>query len=182
MWISVSWRQAWSTDQVPGQPGLHRETLSRKQQQQKQTNKQKRKKKKERKATKIFLHLHFLVFGTQGVKCNFFMHLLESAAQLLISPRSSGDRHAKALQSSQDLGHLRVQLDVLAPPVSYSSIAGEYDRTLSSRNVFSGPIPLIVSPALVEWGVYVCIYPERPERVICKRKEEEGSSWRSADT
>jgi hypothetical protein len=27
-WISVSLRSAWSTKQVPGQPGLHRETLS----------------------------------------------------------------------------------------------------------------------------------------------------------
>jgi hypothetical protein len=28
--ISVSWRPAWSTESVPGQPGLHRETLSQK--------------------------------------------------------------------------------------------------------------------------------------------------------
>jgi hypothetical protein len=25
---SLSWRPAWSTEKVPGQPGLHRETLS----------------------------------------------------------------------------------------------------------------------------------------------------------
>jgi hypothetical protein len=29
-WISVSSRLVWSTEQVPGQPGVHRETLSRK--------------------------------------------------------------------------------------------------------------------------------------------------------
>jgi hypothetical protein len=29
-WISVSLRPVWSTEQVPGQPGLHRETLSQK--------------------------------------------------------------------------------------------------------------------------------------------------------
>jgi hypothetical protein len=47
----LSSRPAWSTELVPGQPGLHRETLSRKQTN-KQTNKkpkQKKKKKKERK-------------------------------------------------------------------------------------------------------------------------------------
>jgi hypothetical protein len=36
----LSSRPAWSTEQVPGQPGLHRETLSRK------TKKKKKKKKK----------------------------------------------------------------------------------------------------------------------------------------
>jgi hypothetical protein len=38
----LSWRPPWSTKCVPGQPGLHRETLSQKQKQ-KQTNKQKTK-------------------------------------------------------------------------------------------------------------------------------------------
>jgi hypothetical protein len=37
----LSSRPAWSTEWIPGQPGLHRETLSRK-------TKQKKKKKKER--------------------------------------------------------------------------------------------------------------------------------------
>jgi hypothetical protein len=39
----LSWRPAWSTEWVPGQPGLHRETLSwkkEKKQQQQKTNKQ----------------------------------------------------------------------------------------------------------------------------------------------
>ena len=30
-WISLSSRPVWSTEQVPGQPVLHRETLSQKQ-------------------------------------------------------------------------------------------------------------------------------------------------------
>jgi hypothetical protein len=38
----LSSRPAWSTEWVPGQPGLHRETLSRKKKTKKQTNKQKR--------------------------------------------------------------------------------------------------------------------------------------------
>jgi hypothetical protein len=37
----LSLRPAWSTEWVPGQPGLHRETLSRKTKTNKQTNKQK---------------------------------------------------------------------------------------------------------------------------------------------
>jgi hypothetical protein len=37
----LSSRPSWSTKWVPGQPGLYRETLSRKQQQQKQKNKKK---------------------------------------------------------------------------------------------------------------------------------------------
>jgi hypothetical protein len=39
----VSSKPAWSTERVPGQPGLHRETLSRKNQ---KTKKPKKKKKK----------------------------------------------------------------------------------------------------------------------------------------
>ena len=38
---SLSSRSAWTTEQVPGQPGLHKETLS---QEQNKTNKQKNKK------------------------------------------------------------------------------------------------------------------------------------------
>ena len=38
---SLSLRPAWTTEQVPGQPGLHKETLS---QEQNKTNKQKNKK------------------------------------------------------------------------------------------------------------------------------------------
>jgi hypothetical protein len=40
----LSSRPAWSTEQVPGQPGLHRETLSQKQQQQQQQKQNKTKK------------------------------------------------------------------------------------------------------------------------------------------
>jgi hypothetical protein len=47
-WISVSLRSAWSTGQIPGQPGIQRETLSgttplqKQQQQQQQQNKNKK--------------------------------------------------------------------------------------------------------------------------------------------
>jgi hypothetical protein len=50
----LSSRPAWSTEWVPGQPGLYRETLSRKQKQKqkpKQTNKQKQKQKQTQKTT-----------------------------------------------------------------------------------------------------------------------------------
>jgi hypothetical protein len=40
----LSSRPAWSTEWVPGQPGLHRETLSQKTKQNKQKQKQKNKK------------------------------------------------------------------------------------------------------------------------------------------
>jgi hypothetical protein len=42
-------RPAWSTKLVPGQPGLHRETLSRKTKQTKKQNKTKTKNKKRKK-------------------------------------------------------------------------------------------------------------------------------------
>jgi hypothetical protein len=47
--ILSSW-PAWSTERAPGQPGLHRETLSRKTN--KQTNKQNKNKKRKRKERK----------------------------------------------------------------------------------------------------------------------------------
>jgi hypothetical protein len=43
-WISVSLRPAWSTEQVQGQPGLHRETLSWKKKRKKKKKKSKEKK------------------------------------------------------------------------------------------------------------------------------------------
>ena len=50
----LSSRQAWSTELVPGQPRLHRETLSQKQtnKQTKKPNKQKKTKNKNKKTTK----------------------------------------------------------------------------------------------------------------------------------
>jgi hypothetical protein len=47
---SLSSRPAWSTERVPGQPGLHRETLTHKNQ--KPTPPQKKKEKKKRKKRK----------------------------------------------------------------------------------------------------------------------------------
>jgi hypothetical protein len=54
----LSSRGAWSTKRVPGQPGLHRETLCRKKQKQKKNKKKKKQKQKkwERKR-KPLLHL-----------------------------------------------------------------------------------------------------------------------------
>jgi hypothetical protein len=53
----LSSRPAWSTDRVPGQPGLHRETLSqkknKKQKQKKQKNKNKQTNKQKEALTKI---------------------------------------------------------------------------------------------------------------------------------
>ena len=46
---SLSSSPAWSTEQVPGQPGLHRETLSQKKKKKKERNKKKKKEKKEKK-------------------------------------------------------------------------------------------------------------------------------------
>jgi hypothetical protein len=45
----VSSRSSWSTKQVPGQPGLHRETLSQKKKKQKQKTKNKKQKTKNKK-------------------------------------------------------------------------------------------------------------------------------------
>ena len=45
----MSSRPAWSTNWVPGQPGLHRETLSQK-------NKKQKKKKKKKQAEKLWGH------------------------------------------------------------------------------------------------------------------------------
>jgi hypothetical protein len=47
----VNLRPAWSTNQVPGQPGLHRETLSQKKKKERKKEREK-KKKKERKERK----------------------------------------------------------------------------------------------------------------------------------
>jgi hypothetical protein len=49
----LSSRPAWSTEQVPGQPGLHRETLSRKTKTN-QTNKQTKNRKQKTKTKKPF--------------------------------------------------------------------------------------------------------------------------------
>jgi hypothetical protein len=43
----LSSRKVWSTERVPGQPGLHRETLSRNKQTNKQTKQNKTKPKKQ---------------------------------------------------------------------------------------------------------------------------------------
>jgi hypothetical protein len=48
-WISVNLKPAWSTDQIPGQPGLHSDTLFLKNKN--KTNKRKRKKKNTKKKT-----------------------------------------------------------------------------------------------------------------------------------
>jgi hypothetical protein len=50
----LSLRPAWSTERVPGQPGLHRETLSQKK---KKRKKRKEKKRKERKKKKTNIQL-----------------------------------------------------------------------------------------------------------------------------
>jgi hypothetical protein len=44
----LSSRPAWSTERVPGQPGLHRETLSRKTKKKKKKKERKEKKKEKR--------------------------------------------------------------------------------------------------------------------------------------
>ena len=41
-------------------------------------------------------------------------------------------------------------------------------------------LPSPASPALVERRVYVRVHPERPQRVICERKEGEVSAWAGA--
>lgn len=63
-------------------------------------------------------------------------------------------------------------------PISYSSITGEGDSALSSGPTLWPVLPSPPSPALVEWGVYVRVHPEWPERVICAGKKEEGSAWK----
>jgi hypothetical protein len=52
----LSSRPAWSTERVPGQPGLHRETLSQKTKQ--KTKQKKKEKRKKKKLTRRFLITH----------------------------------------------------------------------------------------------------------------------------
>jgi hypothetical protein len=47
----LSWRPAWSTESVPGQPGLHREIMSRKKKKKKKKEKKRKKRKEKKKNT-----------------------------------------------------------------------------------------------------------------------------------
>jgi hypothetical protein len=74
-------RPAWSTEWVPGQPGLHRETLSRKTNKQKQTNKQTNKQKR---VTLVIVSLHSdrKLIKTRAYTC---IHLLNQLVLSIIS-------------------------------------------------------------------------------------------------
>ena len=53
----VGLRAAWSTEGVPGQPGLHRKTLSHKKEKEKEKRKKNYKKEKEAKKNHIFKNI-----------------------------------------------------------------------------------------------------------------------------
>ena len=65
--VFQSLRPAWSTEWVPGQPGLHRETLSRKTKQNKTKNKNKQKKKKMKK-TPHMKWVYLFIYFTQRIE------------------------------------------------------------------------------------------------------------------
>jgi hypothetical protein len=69
----LSSRPAWSTKWVPGQPGLHRETLSQNKQTNKQTNKQKQNKTKKTKQKSAVFHFNKMTFHCYFCSLNFYV-------------------------------------------------------------------------------------------------------------
>jgi hypothetical protein len=90
----VSSRPAWSTDPVPGQPGLHRETLS-------QTQKPKKKKKNPEK-TKIGFLCHFI--GTFFKVTLFGFLYLPPFSTLIPSNIPTAGGRERRLQRKRGLG------------------------------------------------------------------------------